>query len=99
MQEVKTYVSRNFEDTTVNMLIPFSSIQDDMTFTSATSGTSSCNEQGINFIVDLDVFDQFEKLKLDLSNGFKLYLQDGEEIIPIKREEVIPPVSNTWTQA
>lgn len=99
MQEIKTYVSRNFEDTTVNMLIPFSSIQDDMTFTSATSGTSSCNEQGINFIVDRDVFDQFEKLKLDLSNGFKLYVQDGKEIIKIKREEVIPPVSNTWTEA
>lgn len=99
MQEIKTYDSRNFEDTTVNMLIPFSSIQDDMTFTSATSGNSSCNEQGINFIVDRDVFDQFEKLKLDLTNGFKLYVQDGQEIIPIKREEVIPPVSNTWTLA
>ncbi|WP_449126460.1 hypothetical protein [Staphylococcus chromogenes] len=99
MQEIRTYDDRTFEDDTVNMLIPFNSIQDDMTFTSATSGTSSCNEQGINFIVDRDVFDQFEKLKLDFSNGFKLYLQEGQEIIKIKREEVIPPVSNTWTLA
>ncbi|WP_449126056.1 hypothetical protein ACSAXG_04900 [Staphylococcus chromogenes] len=99
MQEIRTYDDRTFEDDTVNMLIPFNSIQDDMTFTSATSGTLSCNEQGINFIVDRDVFDQFEKLKLDFSNGFKLYLQEGQEIIKIKREEVIPPVSNTWTQA
>lgn len=99
MQEVQTYNKVDIFNRIVNMFIPFTAIQSDGTFTNVSGGNSIPSEQGLNFIVHEDVADQFEKLKIDFSNGFKLYVKDGYEIEEIKREKVVEPIGTKWTES